>query len=479
MNKFIWFIFLSLCLACPCVHAASIKEPNVAGAFYSADPQELSHQIDSFIQQASISPVAARVQAMIVPHAGYIYSGPVAAYGYKAISRNKYTTIVILAPSHYFPFEGISVWPEGGFKTPLGIVNVDEDFAQKLMKADSRFRFLPQVFEQEHSVEVELPFIQKVFGSVKIVPVLMGNPDAKVCQKLAAVLNGLIGSRQDVLVLASSDMSHYFDYETANQMDAATLETINNKDVQSFWNGNVSRKMEMCGFVPVTTVLLYARERGLKVQVLKHANSGDTAGDKSRVVGYSSVIFYKDQTEGMFNARQKKALLALARSSIDNFLKTGKVPEAKTSDPRLLKTQGAFVTLTKHGQLRGCIGNIVGDKPLWQTIRAMSIAAASQDLRFIPVSKDELKDIDIEISVLTVPRRVADASAIMLGRDGVIVSDGTYHQGVFLPQVSGETHWSKEEFLNELCSQKAGLPPDCWKDRKNSLWTFQADVFTQ
>ncbi len=400
MSKAIWFVFLFCCLCFSGVDAASIKEPNVAGAFYSANSQELSHQIDSFIQQASISPVAARVQAMIVPHAGYIYSGQVAAYGYKAVSQNKYTTIVILAPSHYFPFEGISVWLEGGFKTPLGVAHVDEDFAKKLIKADSRFRFLPQVFEQEHSVEVELPFIQKVFGSVvKIVPVLMGNPDIKVCQKLAVVLDGLIGSRQDVLVVASSDMSHYFDYETANQMDALTLGAISEEDPPKLWNGCLSRRMEMCGFVPVTTVLLYAKERGLKVSVLKHANSGDTAGDKSRVVGYSSVIFYEDQTHPTLSAGQKKVLLALARSSIESFVTTGKTARVTTSDPRLLKTQGAFVTLTKHGQLRGCIGSIVGDKPLWQTIREMSIAAASADPRFPPVSKDELKDIDIEISV--------------------------------------------------------------------------------
>ncbi len=477
MNKFIWFIFFFCFSFFSSAQAASTKEPNVAGSFYSADAKELSSQIDAFIAQASISPFDKKIQAMIVPHAGYVYSGPIAAYGYKAVFHNKYTTIVVLGPSHYFPFEGISVWPEGGFKTPLGVVDVDTDFAKKLIEKDSHFKFLPEVFEKEHSLEVQLPFIQKTFGSVKIVPVLMGNSDPKVCQKLASVLNELIGLRDDVLVIASSDMSHYFSYDIANKMDTATLGAISEEDPEKLWEGCfVSHQMEMCGVVPVTTVLLYAKERGLQVQVLKHANSGDTAGDKSRVVGYSSAIFYKSDTTSSLNEQEKKELLKLARSTLEDFVTIGKSADMNTNDPRLLQTQGAFVTLTKNGQLRGCIGNIIGDKPLWQTIHEMTIAAASSDPRFSPVVKEELKNINLEISVLTPPQRVADASVIVLGRDGVIVSDG-FHQGVFLPQVASETHWSKEEFLNELCSQKAGLPADCWKNPKISLWTFQADVF--
>ncbi len=459
---------LMLLIGCS-AQAGSVKEPNVAGTFYSYNPKELVSQIDTFTEQASVSPSPENIQAMIVPHAGYIYSGPVAAYGYKAVSKNKYTTIVILAPSHYFPFDGASVWNEGGFKTPLGLVNVDQDFANRLLKANNDLKAAPEVYEKEHSLEVQLPFIQKTFGDVKIVPVLMGNPDAQVCKRLAVALNQLIGSSQDVLVIASSDMSHYFPYETANSMDAATLEAIKQYDLEKFWTGCLARKMEMCGFVPVATLLLYAKERGLKVDVLKYANSGDTAGDKAKVVGYSSIVFYQDRD-------QKSPLLAMAYATLKSFVTTGKVTEAGTTDQSLLQTKGAFVTLRKKGELRGCIGHVVGDKPLWETVKAMTVAAASQDPRFAPVKPEELKDIEIEISVLSLPQRVADASAIVLGRDGVIVSDGGLHQGVFLPQVATETGWSKEEFLSELCSQKAGLPADCWRDPKNNLLTFQAEL---
>ena len=465
-----------------------IKEPNVAGGFYSADPKELSDSIDYLKQSTAPVPGDRKVLIALAPHAGYPYSGPVAAYTFKAIARNNYKTIVIIAPSHFFPFEGISIWPKGGFKTPLGTVPVDEDFAQALLKENPKFQFLPQVYEREHAIEVELPFLQKTFDAVHIVPILMGNPDPQVCHDLAVALDKLIGQRDDVLILISSDMSHYYTYDVANRMDALTLKAVTDIDPKGFFEGNMARKMEMCGFVPMTTALLFAKLRGIKhVEVLKHANSGDTSGDKSRVVGYSSVIFYNDligqpndQDEGVkaLNEAEKKELLTLARKTMESFVKTGKVPDMAVKDVRLNQIQGAFVTLAKHGALRGCIGNIIGQEPLYKTIRDMAVAAASQDPRFTPVTAAELKDIDLEISVLSQPRRVKDASEIQLGRHGVIVSNGN-HQGVFLPQVADETGWSKEEFLAQLCSQKAGLAPDAWKDPSTALYVFTADVFSE
>jgi len=466
-----------------------IKEPNVAGGFYSADPKELSDSIDSFKQSTGPVPADRKVEIAIAPHAGYPYSGPVAAYTFKAIARNHYKTIVVIGPSHYFPFEGISVWPKGGFKTPLGTLPIDEEFAQALLKESPAFQFLPQVFEREHSVEVELPFLQKTFDNIHIVPILMGNPDPQVCRDLAVALDKIIGRRDDVLILISSDMSHYYTYDVGNRMDALTLQAISEMDPKKFFEGNISRKMEMCGFVPVTTALLYARLRGIKhVEILKHANSGDTSGDKTRVVGYSSVIFYNDllgvspsQDEGVdaLSPADKNELLKIARGSIESFVKTGKTPTLNMiTDARLNKVEGAFVTITKNGKLRGCIGNIIGQEPLYQTVIDMAIAAASQDPRFSPLTVAELKDIHIEISVLSPPRRVKDASEIQLGKHGVIVSENG-HQGVFLPHVADETGWSKEEFLSQLCSQKAGLPPDAWKNPDTALYVFTADVFAE
>ena len=482
------FLVMVLMVICAQSWGDMIKEPNVAGGFYSADTKELSDSIDNFEASTGKVPIDRKVLIAIAPHAGYPYSGPVAAYTYKAIGHIHYKTVVVIGPSHYFPFEGISVWPRGGFKTPLGILPVDEDFAQALLKENPKFKFLPKVFEREHSIEVQLPFLQKTFDhQIHIVPILMGDPDPQVCKDLAAALDKLIGQRDDVLILISSDMSHYYTYDVANSMDALTLQAIQEIDPKKLFEGNISRKMEMCGFVPVTTALIYARMRGIKhVEVLKHANSGDTSGDKSRVVGYSSVIFYNDllgksdppdEAIGDLNPVQKKELLSIARSSIETFVKNGQAPDVSTKDARLGEIEGAFVTITKHGALRGCIGNIIGQEPLYETVRHMAVAAASQDPRFPPLSVAELKDIDIEISVLSKPRRVKDASEIQLGKHGVIVSQGG-HQGVFLPQVATETGWSKEKFLSELCSQKAGLPSNAWKNPDTSLFVFTADVFS-
>ena len=487
MKKFI-FLLIVLVSFSTRLWGDMIKEPNVAGGFYSADPKELSNDIDQYERSAGSVPADRKVLIAIAPHAGYPYSGPVAAYTFKAIAHNHYKTVVIIGPSHFFPFEGASIWSKGSFKTPLGIVPVDEGFAQALIKENPKLQFMPQVFEREHSVEVEIPFLQKTFEGIHIVPILMGEPDPKVCRDLATALDRLIGQRDDVLVLISSDMSHYYPYDVGNRMDALSLQAIKELDPKKFFEGCMSRKMEMCGFVPVTTALILARMRGIKhVEVLKHANSGDTSGDKSRVVGYSSVIFYtdligqtqaKDEVVGVLSQTQKNELLKIARNTIETFVKTGKILDIATKEARLNEVEGAFVTITKKGGLRGCIGNIIGQEPLYQTVRDMAVAAASQDPRFNPVTAAELKDIHVEISVLSKPRRVRDASEIQLGKHGVIVSDGN-HQGVFLPQVATETGWSKEEFLSQLCSQKAGLPPDAWRDPNTALYVFTADVFSE
>ena len=475
------------CLAVPIIAAAEgadLKQPNVAGAFYSADPNLLSEHIDYLKQSAGPVPANRKVAMIIAPHAGYVYSGGVAAYAYKAIARNQYTTIIVIAPSHFLSFEGVSIWAKGAFKTPLGTLEVDAGFAGALLKENADFKEELRAFDKEHALEVQLPFIQKTFGAVKIVPILMGQPNLGVGRALAEALDKLIGARDDVLIVISSDMSHYHDYDTANRMDAGTLKVMMAKDAPAVFNGCLLGQMELCGLMPVTTALYYAQQRGLTAGLLKYANSGDTAGDKSRVVGYASVIFYSgdlptatERIQDDLSDAHKKELLAIARGAVDSFVTTGKLPAFNVKDERLLKVQGAFVTLHKDGQLRGCIGHIIGQEPLWQTVRDVAVSAASQDPRFKPVTADELSEIQVEVSVLSVPVRVRGADEIVLGRDGVIISDGKGHQGVFLPQVADETGWSKEEFLSQLASQKAGLSPDAWKNPDVELYAFTANVF--
>lgn len=452
-----------------------IKKTNVAGSFYEADPQILAGHIDQLLAAAQVEPVA-EVPMMIVPHAGYVFSGPVAAHGFKAVAAHHYASVIILAPSHFYPFGGAAIWSKGAFETPLGNLSVDETLAAQLLKQTPVIKEEPKAFEREHAVEVELPFIERVLGQVKIVPIVLGEPNINDAKAVAEALDAVLGQRRDVLVLISSDMSHYHPYQEAVAMDQRTLQAIIAGDVPGFWQGIYNGRMEMCGFMPVTVGMLLAKQRGLsQVKVLTYANSGDTTGDKSKVVGYSAVLF--GTGDGQFNRQDRNALLKLARQSVTNFV-TG-AGQVKISDDlkRFAQAQGAFVTLTKQGQLRGCVGNIMAEKPLVETVRDMAVAAASQDPRFKPVTSQELSQLRIEISVLSPVKRIQDAGAIVLGRDGVIISDGKGHQGIFLPQVAQETGWSKEEFLRELCVQKAGLPADAWKDPDVSLYTFTAEVF--
>lgn len=488
MRKITAFFFVLLFLS-PVSAQGNVKAPNVSGQFYSDNPTELSGSIDAFFAAATLKPWEKKIDMVIAPHAGYVYSGNVAAYSYKAASQGHYRTFIIIAPSHYVDFEGFSIWPEGGFTTPLGQVEVDSELSNKFLSSSDRIKSIPQVFEKEHSLEVQLPFLQKTFKDFKIVPILTGRPNLKDCQALALLLEKLIGGRSDVLVIVSSDMSHYFPDAIARKMDDNSLAAIKDLDINNFWTQSLMRvNMEMCGFPGVAVALFYAKAKGLKAEVLKYANSGDVTGDNSRVVGYSSVVFYKEGDEHMnkdnltavsLTMEQKKKLLAIARTTIENFIQTGKVAEFKESDPRLSFKEGAFVTIHKHGQLCGCIGNIIGSGPLYLTVRDMAVASATQDPRFSPVTKEELKDIDIEISVLSEPQRVTDVEKIKMGVHGVIVSRDAYHRGVFLPQVATETGWSKEEFLSQLCAQKAGLPVDAWKDPRVTLEIFTAQVFAE
>lgn len=470
------FLLLMLLTAVVYAQDSWVKAPSVSGIFYTADGQELSRQIDDFLKELSNVGSTDTAEALIVPHAGYIYSGRIAAYAYQAASKGRYNTVVVLAPSHFKAFDGIALWKEGVFKTPLGDLEVDADFVSRLSGQDLPYG--PRdAFEREHALEVQLPFIKKVFGDVKIVPVLMGSPDADICRRVAVLLNQIIGQRKDVLIIASSDLSHYFPYDDANKMDREAVERIQAGDLPALWEAAMAGKIEMCGFVPVMTLLMYAQERGLKGRLLKYANSGDTAGDKAKVVGYASFVF--DRRQEALSDQHKKELLGLARKTLNAFVREGKTPEITTDDPRLQELQGAFVTLRKDKELRGCIGHIIAQGPLWQTVREMTVAAASKDPRFNKVTPDELDRISLEISVLSTPKPVADVAQIVMGRDGVILSDGHMHQGVFLPQVAQETGWSREEFLSELCRQKAGLRADCFKDPKTRLMTFQADVFAE
>ncbi len=469
-------LFSSACFA------ENAKEPNVAGTFYPDNPKELSAMIEGFLNEATPKPLSGDIFALISPHAGYGFSGKTAAFGYRLIKGRPYTTVIIIGPSHY-GFNGVWIYPQGNFRTPLGDLEIDKEFTQKLLNKDTDIIFDPAAFEKEHSVEAQLPFLQKVLSDFKIVPIVMGDSPFSTCRKLAALLKEAIGSRQDVLVIASTDMYHGHDYDEADAVDNLTLAYLSNMDAEGLYYGLRERKLELCGGFAVVTALILAKELGhKKLDCLAHTNSAIVTGKKVKglwTVGYASCAIDNEKGEPqMLNKEQRKKLLEIARKSMETYLKTGKTIEVKETDPILLKELGAFVTLKEKGQLRGCIGNIVGREPLYLTVRDMAIEAAVSDPRFARVETQELENIEIEVSVLSPLERVDSADKIQLGKHGVLIRKGL-DSGVFLPQVAQETGWSKDEFLSNLCAHKAGLNADAWKDKTSEIYIFTAEVFSE
>jgi len=473
------FIFSSTSLA------QQIKKPVVSGSFYPDSPKILSQKIKQFLDWADVERPEDRVLALISPHAGYDYSGSVAAYGFKLIKDQPVHTVVIIGPSHFEYFEGISVYPHGAWQTPLGNVEINVALAEKLIAYSDNIYFHEPAFAREHSIETQLPFLQMVLDDFQIVPIAAGKFSYQNCQILSQALVEAIQDDPGVLLVASTDMSHYHPYQQANQIDNLAIQELKKIDPVSLNSRLAAEECEFCGAAGVLSAFLYAQAKGTnQIKILKYANSGDITGEKERVVGYLSAAILaqeegadmQDPDQDLLSQQQQARLLEIARSSIKEYLSSGARLEVSEDDPELIKKMGAFVTLHQQGKLRGCIGNIIGQQPLYLTVRDMAIEAAVNDHRFSAISLADLDAIDIEISVLSEPKRVVDPEEIKMGVHGVIVEKG-FARGVFLPQVATETGWTKEEFLSNLCSHKAGLSPEAWKDKDTLLYSFTAEVF--
>ncbi len=485
--KIKFFLFLAV-LVFSCTGfslAQEIREPYVAGSFYPSDKDELNRMIDHFLAKVpDQNKETDDLVALIVPHAGYRYSGQVAAYAYKRLVGLSFDTVILIGPFHKALFYGASVWKSGVWKTPLGDVEVDSELAESISKENKEFKFIPQAHLTEHSLEVQIPFLQKVLKNFKIVPIVVSDPSLENCRLLSsAILKSISDSHKKILIIASTDMSHYHPDEIAQKMDQAVLDSLAKGDLEELFGTLSSEKGELCGGAATLTLLEIAKLiSSTEVHILKHATSGDVTGDKSSVVGYSASVIYKKQnmTENrggnMLSEAQQKQLLKIARQAIETYLATGQSPEPAVDDSFLREPRAVFVTLRKGDALRGCIGRTVAVEPLYLAVRNMAIESATHDFRFEPVRREELKDLTIEISALSPPQKVKSADEIVMGKHGVTVVRGN-RSGVFLPKVATETGWSREEFLNELCFRKAGLSPDAWKDPATELYVFTAQDF--
>ncbi len=513
-------------LTSPVSTTQSVRVPAVAGLFYPKDEKVLARMLDRLLAQAPARELQG-LRALICPHAGYEFSGPVAAHAYKTLIGRSYDTVIILAPSHYAVFQGVSVPATDAYETPLGKVPVSKKARQ--LAAKKPFVLEPKCFVHrpgwahmaskptpgigedtpdtwEHSHEVQVPFLQRVLTNFSILPIVFGDVDP---EEVALALADVVDDK--TLVIVSTDLSHYMSYERANEIDRRTVKWICELDIKSL--AAPSARDTACGRGPVLAVMHLAKLKGWKPQLLDYRNSGDTSGDKSQgVVGYVAIAFCaqdsgsanrastqaavsttqaglqlvrgeQPQSE-QFSPEEQKFLLELARKTISSVTIGGGLPNVDPATvPAALKvSKGCFVTLTKHGQLRGCIGNISPAGPLYQAVVENTRSAALHDFRFPPVKADELNDIHIEISVLTepVPLQFSSPEELLAklqpGKDGVVLEIAG-RKATFLPQVWQQLP-DKVEFMNHL-AMKAGAGPSDWRGKNVKVSIYHVAAFEE
>lgn len=494
-------IFLFICTIFPTMlyaseEAGNIREAAVAGRFYPGTETELRKNINSLLSKAILETLPDRPIALISPHAGYQYSGEVAAYGYNAIKGHNYKRVVILAPTHQFSrnVAGASILDVEYYRTPLGLVKLDIGVCNNLLMNPPYIGTFKKAHNREHSLETQLPFLQVVLKDIEIVPILIGRLNSEVADFLAEKIKPFID--KDTLIIASCDFTHYgYGYSyvpfkkdveaNVRKLDYGAFERIMALDFDGFLRYKKATRINACGFGPVALLIKLLPDEA-KGKILKYDTSGNITGDFNSSVSYASIVFTNgknlvgsNEEDTNLNEEEKSTLLKIARDTLESYTQDQSLPNIKSGKynltDKLQGKRGVFVTLNKNGNLRGCIGHIIPREQLVNAVIQNTINSSTNDRRFNPVSKNELQDIDIDISVLSPIKKVDGPEKFIPGEHGVIIRMGGM-SAVFLPQVATEQGWDREETLSHLC-RKAGLPMSAWKDSDMEYFIFTAQVF--
>ncbi|MBP7127082.1 AmmeMemoRadiSam system protein B [Myxococcota bacterium] len=471
-----------------------IRSP-VAGSWYPGDPETLRRDIRRMLDSADVSSLSGYrgpVLGLISPHAGYRYSGGVAAHGYRLLEGRDVRRVVVLGPSHQVPFRGLAIPDATHWITPLGEVPLDREALARLRQAGGVFATREDAFLREHSVDMQIPFLQVVAPGATLVPVVVGQVGPAEAREAAAALRGIVDDH--TVIVASSDFTHYgpnYGYlpfrdrvpERLEDLAMQAAKALGRLDLEGFQAHLRSTGDTICGAGPIL-VMLATLPAGSEAVSLRFDTSGRMTGDFANSVSYFSIAFLPARGpvsfEGvdLIDGPTRSWLLDLARETLRRHLAGRPLPdpvrEGREVPPKARETYGVFVTLKKHGDLRGCIGSIVGTEPLYQGVLRNAVNAASHDPRFAPMTAAEEPEVEIEISVLTPLKEVPSFQDIRVGRDGVLIEKGG-RRAVFLPQVAPEQGWDLATMLTHL-SMKAGLAPDAWKSGAR-FQTFQAHVF--
>lgn len=459
-----------------------------AGSWYPGDRAALAAEVDRLLEAARPPLPDEKPLALIAPHAGYRYSAATAAAAYACLRDREYERVIVLAFSHREAggYQGADVPKDlSAYATPLGDVPLDREFCDRLLK-EPLFKSHPGMGRGEHSLELQLPFLQRVLKDFKLVPVLIGQLTDAQCARLAQVLAPLLDHR--TLIVVSSDFTHYganFRYlpfrenvpEKLRELADAAARPIERCDYDGFVKHLEETQDTICGRDPLRLLLrILSMRGGARAVRTGFDTSGRMTDDWSNSVTYQSFVFTR--TPGSLNHGEREELLRLARLTVSRYLRGDGPPEVDASQLSAgARREGAcFVTLQNHGQLRGCIGNMEARGPLYQAVIDNAVAAC-KDFRFVdnPVTARELDRLHIEISYLTPMTKISDINDIIIGRHGLLISRSG-QRGVLLPQVAYERGWLREEFLAQTC-RKAGLPTDAWKDAATTIYSFEAEVF--
>ncbi len=469
--------------------SASDRPPVWAGTFYPAEKGALADTIERLTRQAQADhpslPIDKRLKALVLPHAGYAYSGVVAAHAWHPLHNARFEKVVLMGPDHRVGFSNAAVSDADAWITPLGRIPLHPD-GRKLCRGSRDFRPIPASDGSEHSLEVILPFLQTYLKEFQLVPVVLGDCDIR---RTAGAIDPLLDGT--ALLVVSTDLSHYLPYRKAVARDQETIAAVLALDPDAI----LKRENGTCGKYPVAVLLELARRHHWQPILLNYANSGDTAGDHTQVVGYAAIAFYGEESmsppsasQSALSKEQGLALVVLARQALMKHFKQPITAEQNDqiqdalADPALQASCGTFVTLKIGGQLRGCIGDLVGHEPLVDGVRSNALNAAFHDPRFRPLTAKELKHVSVEVSVLTPPQPLEYSDAEELPArlrphvDGVTIRKG-FASATFLPQV-----WDQlpevETFLHHLC-QKAGLSGDAWRKGNLEVETYQVQYFEE
>ncbi len=419
-----------------------IRNPVVLGQFYPGSPGELRSMIEGMVDEKAVKE---EVIGLVSPHAGYIYSGPVAG---AAISRIKFKdTFIIMGPNHTGSGKPLSIMTEGVWKTPLGEVEIDSELGKQILAASGNLQEDQLAHQYEHSLEVQLPFLQYFKSDIKIVPIILAPASGAVYKEIGQeIARAIRESNKEVVIIASSDMTHYEPQESAHSKDAQAIEAIVNLNEDELLKRVQELNISMCGYGPTVSLISAAKELGATgAELVRYQTSGDTTGDYSAVVGYAGIII-----TGM------SPLVRLARDTVETYVKEGKTPQPKELTPEMRERAGVFVSIHKFGELRGCIGTF---EPVQKNVAAETIAnaisSATRDPRFPPVTPNELKDLDYSVDVLTHPEPVESQDDLDFKRYGVIVEAG-FRRGLLLPDLEGVESVGHQI---DICRQKAGIAP--------------------